>query len=164
MQTHVPCPLVSALCPVGRSTKKEQKGSAWKMNGNWKHTKTLPIFMFVYAQKTRRIFEYFLLVYSFKIVKNGSTKKFVTFDFIYLFLPTFVPVWLRVMHTTSSDWVSVLTTHSAILAIYALKCANRQCEPVASPSLPSHSPSHFNWRQHLGLRKWLEIAKRLHFG
>lgn len=42
--------------------------------------------------KTRRIFEYFLLVYSFKIVKNGSTKKFVTFDFIYLFLPTFVPV------------------------------------------------------------------------
>lgn len=62
------------------------------MNGNWKQTKTLPIFMFAYAQKTRRIFEYILLVYSFKIVENGSTKKFVTFDFIYLFLPTFVPV------------------------------------------------------------------------
>lgn len=62
------------------------------MNGNWKQTKTLPIFMFVYAQKTRRIFEYILLVYSFKIVENGSTKKFVTFDFIYQFLPTFLPV------------------------------------------------------------------------
>lgn len=57
---------------------------------------------------------------------------------------------------------------------YALSNISNLCTEVCEPTmrascislspLPSHSPSHFNWRQHLGLRKWLEIAKRLHFG